>query len=64
MPSLSTISVDVIVATFRKKELFSGNVDAKRIREVALQYGFQNPKKKAKELLTVKANRNDLAHGD
>ncbi len=63
LPSLSSISIDVVVATFRKELLFSGNVDAKRVRKVAAEYGFQNPRKKADELLTVKTNRNDLAHG-
>ncbi len=64
VPALSAISVDVVVATFRKRELFSGNVDARRIREVADDYGFRRPQAKSNELLTVKDNRNDLAHGD
>lgn len=63
LPSLSSISVYVVVATFRKDDLFSGNVDARRVREVAEEYGFTNPKRKSDELLTVKTNRNDLAHG-
>ena len=63
LPSLSSISIDVVVATFRKEELFGGNVDARRIRDVAKGYGFRHPKGKSDELLTVKTNRNDLAHG-
>lgn len=63
LPSLSSISVDVVVATFRKEDLFSGNVDARKIREIAGDYGFLSPSKKSDELLTVKTNRNDLAHG-
>lgn len=63
LPSLSAISVDVVVATFRKEELFAGNVDARRIREVAADYGIRQPLKKSDSLLTVKTNRNDLAHG-
>ena len=63
LPALSSISVDVVVATFRKDDLFSGNVDARRVREVAKEYGFVTPRRKSDELLTVKTNRNDLAHG-
>ncbi len=63
LPSLSSISVDIVVRTFRKEELFSGNVDGRRVREVAGAYGFKTPAHKSSELLTVKTNRNDLAHG-
>jgi hypothetical protein len=61
--SLSAISTDVVVATFRKENLAAGNVDARLIREIAGLYGFSNPRVKSDELLTVKTNRNDLAHG-
>ena len=64
LPALSAISIDVVVSTFRKDELFAGNVDARRIREVAADYGFRSPNVKSDELLTVKTNRNDLAHGN
>ena len=64
LPALSAISIDVVVATFRKDELFDGNVDARRIRKVADNYGFRSPNGKSDELLTVKTNRNDLAHGN
>lgn len=64
LPQLSKLSVDVIVATFRKDGLFRGNVDGRRIREVAGEYGFRHPSKKSDQLLTVKTNRNDLAHGN
>lgn len=46
---------------------FSGNVDAKKVREVADIYGFQiiaNPSdRNGADLLTIKTARNDLAHG-
>ncbi len=64
LPNLSSISVDIVVATFRKDELFSGNVDGRRIREVADSYGIRRPAGKSDLLLTVKTNRNDLAHGN
>src|SRR5262249_24808444 len=40
------------------------NVDGRRIREVADSYGFRRPAKNSDKLLTVKTNRNDLAHGN
>ena len=54
----------VLTETFRKDKVFSGNVDAKKIREVAKDYGFATPHAKGDNLLTVKSYRNDLAHGD
>jgi hypothetical protein len=64
LPNLSKISVDVVVATFSKAHLFNGNVDARHLRKVAKNYGFRTPRRKSDELLTVKSNRNDLAHGN
>lgn len=60
--------VNLLVSSFDEKTLFSGNVDAKRIREISQDYGFslKNISKRAKggkDLLTIKTNRNDLAHG-
>lgn len=48
--------------------LFSGNVDAKKIREIAEEYGFSHitnssKTKAGKRLLEVKKKRNELAHG-
>jgi hypothetical protein len=64
IPNISKIAVDVVGATFSKDHLFDGNVDARRLRKVAKTYGFRNPSRKSDELLTVKSNRNDLAHGN
>jgi hypothetical protein len=66
--SISTISIDIISAGFVKKDLFSGNLDGKRIKETAIEYGFSHLTDPIKtgngsDLLTVKTNRNDLAHG-
>lgn len=72
---LQNISVDIISVTFdalvkkeNKKRLFSGNVDAREIRNTAKIYGFSSQTNKIKtrdgsDLLTIKTNRNDLAHG-
>ena len=62
------ISFDIINAGFDKKDLFSGNLDGRKIRETANEYGFSHVTDHVKtgngsDLLTIKANRNDLAHG-
>ena len=58
------ISVDIITAGFDKEELFSGNIDAQKIKTTAKEYGFSaKTKTDSSDLLTVKDNRNDLAHG-
>ncbi len=61
LPNLTTLGVDVMTTTFRKEEVFAGNVDARAIRDTARGYGFSHPGRKSDELLTVKTNRNDLA---
>ena len=75
LQGLRNISVDIISVTFdalvkkeNKKRLFSGNVDAQKIRNIAKIYGFSSQTNKSKtqdgsDLLTIKTNRNDLAHG-
>lgn len=63
LPELKSISIDMITKTFRKEKIVSGNVDARRIREVAEEYGFAHPSSDGGSLLTVKTSRNDLAHG-
>jgi hypothetical protein len=60
---LNALATDIVSKTFRKDEIVSGNVDAREIREVARQYGFQEPTSRGDRLLTVKTHRNDLAHG-
>lgn len=63
-PKLVKVSLDIITETFRKDKLFSGNLDAQRIRAVASEYGFAHPRVRSDDLLTVKTNRNHLAHGE
>lgn len=41
----------------------SGNIDAKKIREIANQLGYNEPKN-GEGLLTIKNKRNHLAHGE
>lgn len=66
--TINNISLDIISKTFDKQKLFSGNIDARKIKDTAKQYGFScktNARKtqNGSDLLTVKTNRNDLAHG-
>ncbi len=60
---LNALATDIVIKTFRKDEIVSGNVDARRIRDVAKQYGFLEPTCRGDRLLAVKSHRNDLAHG-
>lgn len=65
---INQISTDIIIATFDREELFSGNVDARLIKKTAEKYGFScktepTKTKNGQNLLVVKSNRNDLAHG-
>lgn len=62
--ALTPVAQKILTETFRKDKAFAGNVDAKKIREIAGSYGFSPPKAKGDSLLTVKSQRNDLAHGD
>ena len=66
--NIRNISNYIILACFDKQKLFSGNVDAKKIKEIATVYGFstntdKNKTKDGIKLLTVKTRRNHLAHG-
>ena len=66
--SITAISLDIITAGFDKQDLFSGNIDGRKIIDTATEYGFSHLTDYARtahgsDLLTVKSNRNDLAHG-
>lgn len=41
----------------------SGNIDAKKVREIAKRIGYKEPKN-GHQLVTIKEKRNQLAHGD
>jgi hypothetical protein len=65
---ISNIATDIVKYTFKKDELCRGNVDAKKIRELANRYGFDSntdytKTKHGSHLVTIKGKRNDLAHG-
>lgn len=68
LTAINNISLDIISASFDKQKLFSGNIDAKTIKDTAETYGFSyrtNARKtqNGNDLLRIKTNRNDLAHG-
>jgi len=66
---ISHIAVDIINISFSSEELFSGNIDRRKITEIARQYGFSDDTdyektKHGKNLVIIKSKRNDLAHGN
>jgi MAE_28990/MAE_18760-like HEPN len=58
---------DIIQSGFNRDDLFSGNVDAREIKIIAKKYGFSTTTdqdtRDGIDLLSIKKNRNDLAHG-
>jgi len=63
LPVLLDFARYIVHGTFQSSEIFSGNLDARTIRETAERYGFEPPVKKSWTLRAVKDLRNDLAHG-
>ena len=66
--SINNLALDIIYASFDKERLFSGNIDARKIKKTAEAYGFSyktNAQKtqNGNDLLKIKTHRNDLAHG-
>jgi hypothetical protein len=65
---INNIATDIVKYTFKKDELFSGNVDSRKINKLSEQYGFNSntnydKTKHGSHLVTIKGKRNDLAHG-
>jgi hypothetical protein len=68
LTNIEEIAVDIISASVDKEKLFSGNLDAMKIRSTAKTYGFScntNSRKTGdgSDLITIKTNRKNLAHG-
>lgn len=68
LKDLNNISIDIISASFSTDKLFSGNVDSRKIKNIANLYGFScetdaQKTQNGNDLLRIKNNRNDLAHG-
>lgn len=65
---ITILSQHIIRESFDPNDLFSGNVDARKIKKIAMIYGFSTitdskTTKDGIDLLSIKKNRNDLAHG-
>lgn len=64
---ISPILEKIITHQFLKFEensvSISGNIDAKKVRDIARRIGYKEPKN-GKQLVTIKEKRNQLAHGD
>lgn len=64
---ITNLSKHIISISFDPNDLFSGNVDAKKIKEISLMYGFSMitdaETRDGFDLLSIKTNRNNLAHG-
>ena len=57
-------SLDFVVASFDREDIFSGNIDAKKIRETLKEFGAKQTRKISEPvLLEIKTLRNELAHG-
>lgn len=68
LTNIEEIAVDIISASVDKDKLFSGNLDARKIKTTAKDYGFScntNSRKTGdgSDLITIKTNRKNLAHG-
>lgn len=66
---MTDVALNLLTISFKPSTLFSGNLDARKVRDAAKEYGFESDTdtkitKGGKILLTVKTNRNDLAHGN
>jgi MAE_28990/MAE_18760-like HEPN len=66
---ITDISLDIIMAGFQSRELFSGNIDKDEIVKTARKYGFSydtdyDKTKHGQNLNLIMKNRNDLAHGN
>lgn len=65
---IKNITTDVISISFDPNKIFDGNIDAKKIREIAGKYCFSystnySKCKNGKKLVEIKNKRNDLSHG-
>ncbi|TAF97369.1 MAG: hypothetical protein EAZ14_01190 [Runella slithyformis] len=65
---IQNIVVDIVKFHPQSREIFSGNVDAREIKNLSGKYGFScetdaQKTKNGEKLMVVKNHRNDLAHG-
>ncbi|MEB3279891.1 MAG: MAE_28990/MAE_18760 family HEPN-like nuclease [Lyngbya sp.] len=65
---INQISIDVVISTLDRDDIFAGNIDAKKIKEVAKTYGFSSQTSNQRtrdgdDLRAIKDHRKDLTHG-
>ena len=64
---INQLSLDIISETFDANEIVAGNVDARKVRTLAQNYGFSSQSipmaRDGSDLLNIKTHRNNLAHG-
>ena len=64
LEGMSQIALDIFTNALNAEDWFSGNVDARKLRDTAKKLGVnESIKQSGDRLLTVKTSRNDLAHG-
>ncbi|MBD5657251.1 MAG: hypothetical protein IAI50_19035 [Candidatus Eremiobacteraeota bacterium] len=66
--AMKDVSVDIVTGGLSIEDLFKGNVDARLLRGMCDRYGISTQTERSRtwngrDLLTIKENRNDLAHG-
>ena len=64
---LTSLDVAIVKESLSVDMMFTGNIDAKLIRKIGDAYGFETTAppdvRVGSDLLPIKTNRNDLAHG-
>jgi hypothetical protein len=61
---ITSIGIDIYRVSFDREDVFSGNVDAKLLRDTMRDFGIRQTHDYLEpELLTLKTQRNELAHG-
>ncbi len=66
--TIDNIAAGILEHYPKSRKLFSGNMDAKKVKDISIKYGFSSTTDKTKtkdgfNLLTIKERRNHLAHG-
>lgn len=63
--TINDLSIDIVKMAFdSKKKAFNGNVDARKLKEASKEYGFSIKIDDKGNLLKVKNQRQNLAHGE
>ena len=68
MEQVQNIASDIVTVSFNPEKISDGNIDARKIREIAKKYCFSETTdykkcKNGEKLLEIKNKRNNLSHG-